>query len=69
VAALIGQLFLTKAFAEGEAARVSVVGLTQIVFALAFDVRLFGYTFAPLALLGMALVVAPTGWLLASRTE
>jgi drug/metabolite transporter (DMT)-like permease len=69
VGALAGQWYLTKAFAAGDAARVSVVGLTQIVFGLAFDLLLFGYTFTPTTLLGMALVAAPTGWLLASRTE
>jgi drug/metabolite transporter (DMT)-like permease len=66
VAALVGQLFLTRAYAVGEAAGVSVVGLTQIVFALAFDVLLFDHTMGPWTLLGVALVVAPTAWLLAS---
>jgi drug/metabolite transporter (DMT)-like permease len=66
-AAMTGQLFLTWAYAVGEAAGVSVVGLTQIVFAMAFDVLLFGHTFGPATLLGVALVVAPTAWLMASR--
>jgi drug/metabolite transporter (DMT)-like permease len=67
VAAITGQLFLTWAFAAGEAASVSVVGLTQVVFAMAFDVLLFGYTFGPAALLGVALVVASSAWLIMSR--
>jgi drug/metabolite transporter (DMT)-like permease len=61
LAALTFQLFLTRAFAVGEASRVAVVNLTQIGFALAFDALLFGYTFDRLTLLGMALVVAACG--------
>jgi drug/metabolite transporter (DMT)-like permease len=61
VAALTFQLFLTKAYATGEASRVSVVNLTQVVFALAFDVLLFGYSFDRFTLLGMALVVTACG--------
>jgi drug/metabolite transporter (DMT)-like permease len=64
VAALVGQLFLTLAFARGAPAGVSVVGLTQIVFALAFDAWLFGRVVGPTAAAGTVLVVAPTAWLL-----
>jgi drug/metabolite transporter (DMT)-like permease len=67
VAALIGQLFLTKAFAAGEAASVSVVGLSQVVFAVVFDVLVFRDRFTAAALAGMGLVVAPTAWLMLSR--
>jgi drug/metabolite transporter (DMT)-like permease len=66
VAATLGQLFLTKAFAAGPPAKVAVVGLTQIVFAMIVDVLLFGRTFSPATVLGIGLVVAPTAWLLAS---
>ena len=66
VAATLGQLFLTKAFAAGPPAKVAVVGLTQIVFAMALDVLVFGRSFSPATLLGIGLVVAPTAWLLAS---
>jgi len=69
VAATIGQLFLTKAFAVGKAANVSVVGLTQIVFAMVFDVLWFGHTFGLSTLLGMALVLTPIAWLMASRAR
>jgi drug/metabolite transporter (DMT)-like permease len=62
--ALVGQIFLTMAFAAGAPAKVSVVGLTQIVFALAFDVWLFGHPVNAVTLLGTALVIAPTAWLL-----
>jgi drug/metabolite transporter (DMT)-like permease len=62
--ALVAQLLLTRALAEGHTAKVSVVGLTQIAFALVIDVLIFGYRFTPVALLGMALIVAPTAWLI-----
>ncbi|MCS7021671.1 MAG: DMT family transporter [Gemmataceae bacterium] len=64
LAALVGQIFLTRAFVGGAPAAVAVVGLTQIVFALAFDVWLFGYTLNLLTICGTILVVAPTGWVL-----
>jgi drug/metabolite transporter (DMT)-like permease len=66
VFATLGQLFLTRAFAAGPPARVAVVGLTQIVFAMGLDVLVFGRSFSPATLLGIGLVMAPTAWLLAS---
>jgi drug/metabolite transporter (DMT)-like permease len=67
VTATVGQLFLTRAFAAGPAARVSVVSLVQVVFALALDVLLFERRCEPATLLGMGLVVAPTAWLMSGR--
>ncbi len=64
VTAAIGQLCLTHAFSSGPAAKVSVVGLSQIVFAMPFDVLLWGQPVHPATLLGIFLVVAPTAWLL-----
>jgi len=57
-------MFLTLAFAAGAPAKVSVVGLTQIVFALTFDVFLFNHPVDRVTLLGTGLVIAPTAWLL-----
>jgi drug/metabolite transporter (DMT)-like permease len=65
--ALVGQLFLTIAFANGAPAKVSVVGLAQIVFVLGFDVWLFGRQVNAVTLLGTALVIAPTAWLLTRK--
>jgi drug/metabolite transporter (DMT)-like permease len=59
-----GQLFLTQAFTLGEPTRVSVVGLTQVAFAMVLDTAFLGYSFGPLRLLGIALVVAPTAWVI-----
>ena len=64
VTALVGQLFLTLAFSHGAPAKVSVVGLTQIVFTLAFGIWLFGFQPDEWTLVGTVLVIAPTAWLL-----
>src|SRR5215207_721867 len=65
VAATVGQLTMTKAFAsEGSPSKVSVVGLMQIVFALLFDLLLWHRRFDALVLLGIALVVGPSAWLM-----
>jgi len=65
--ATIGQFFLTKAFAAGPPARVSVVALTQVAFAMVLDVVVFGREFNLLSLLGILLVTAPTAWLLVTQ--
>src|SRR5207253_9404941 len=69
VTATIGQLFLTKAFAAGPPAKVAVVGLTQVVFAMAFDLFFLGTSFNGLTLLGMALILAPMAWLMLQRGQ
>jgi len=69
LAALVGQLFLTLAFSHGAPAKVSVVGLTQIVFGLAFGISLFNHEVNWLTLVGTVLVIAPTAWLLTRSRE
>jgi drug/metabolite transporter (DMT)-like permease len=69
VAATIGQLFLTKAFAAGPPARVSVVGLSQIVFAMILEVIFFQREYEPITLAGMVLVMAPAAWLMTHRGD
>ena len=69
VFATIGQFFLTKAFISGPPAKVSVVGLTQIGFAAMFDVLIWNREFDRSTILGMVLVVAPTGWLMWRQTR
>jgi drug/metabolite transporter (DMT)-like permease len=64
LAGTLGQLAMTRAFALGTPARVSVVGLMQIVFALAFDVLLWRRSFDALTVLGILLVTAPSAWLM-----
>lgn len=62
-----GQVFLTKAFAAGPPAKVSVVALTQVGFAMVFDVTVSGHAFHAISLCGMALIMAPAAWLLISQ--
>jgi len=69
VAATLGQLFLTMAFASGPPAKVSVVGLTQVGFAMFYDVGIGGHGLSWLSALGIVLVVAPTAWLLYSERQ
>jgi drug/metabolite transporter (DMT)-like permease len=64
VSATVGQLFITLAFGGGAPAKVSVVGLSQIVMGLAFDAVLWKREVNAVTLLGTALVIAPTAWLL-----
>jgi drug/metabolite transporter (DMT)-like permease len=63
ITASIGQLFLTKAFTSGDPSKVSVIGLSQVVFALFIDLW-EGHAFKPDTLLGMFLIVAPTAWVM-----
>ena len=60
-------MFLTKAFAAGPPAKVSVVALTQVGFAMLFDVLVWHHEFSAMTLVGMALVMAPTAWLVVSQ--
>jgi drug/metabolite transporter (DMT)-like permease len=62
--ATIGQLCLTRAFTDGSPAKVSVVGLTQIVFALALEVIFWNRACDSSTLLGIALVMGPTAWVM-----
>ncbi|HEV3237363.1 MAG TPA: DMT family transporter, partial [Gemmataceae bacterium] len=55
MAAAVGQLFLTKAFAAGPPAKVAVVGLTQIVWAVLLDWLVLGRSFSSMTLIGIAL--------------
>src|SRR4030095_5446605 len=64
LSATIGQLFLTKAFAAGPPARVSVVGLAQVGITMLLEIAFLERTFGGLTLVGIALVVAPTAWTL-----
>ena len=64
IAATTGQLFLTKAFTTGSPSRISVIGLAQTAFTMLFQVILHNQRFSATTLAGMALIVAPTAWVL-----
>jgi drug/metabolite transporter (DMT)-like permease len=59
----LGQILLTKAYAAGAPAKVAVVGLAQVLFAMGFDVALWGRSLDLVGIAGFALVLAPTTWL------
>jgi drug/metabolite transporter (DMT)-like permease len=63
ISGTLGQVFLTKAYAAGAPAKVAVVGLTQVVFAMGFDVAIWGRPLTPPTMAGFALVMAPSTWL------
>lgn len=69
IAALTGQFCLTHAFKLGPATQVSVVGLSQVGFAMLIDMFVWGRQFNGTTLLGIALVLGPTGWLLWNGRE
>jgi drug/metabolite transporter (DMT)-like permease len=69
VAATIGQLFLTKAFSAGPPAKVALIGLSQVAFAMVAEFVLWRQSYSPTNLAGMALVMAPTAWLMVNRME
>ncbi|RUL81576.1 DMT family transporter [Tautonia sociabilis] len=65
VSGTIGQICLTRAYALGVPTRIAVIGLSQVAFAMAFDVWVWGRVLTPMTLLGFAFVLAPTALLTA----
>jgi drug/metabolite transporter (DMT)-like permease len=63
-AGVAGQFGMTRAFAKGHASRISVIALSQILFGLGFDVLFWSRSINLISLIGMALVVVPTAWLI-----
>jgi drug/metabolite transporter (DMT)-like permease len=62
----VGQVLLTKAFASGAPARIAVLGLTQVLFAMIFDLTFEGRRLGPASLAGFLLVLVPTAWITAA---
>jgi drug/metabolite transporter (DMT)-like permease len=61
--ATIGQVFLTLAFSRGQATKVAVVGLSQVVMVMLIE-TLFGRRFGWLSIAGTVLVLGPTAWIM-----
>ena len=64
ISATLGQLCVTQAFTYGEPTRVSVVALIQVLFALALDLLVSGQDLRPVTMAGIALVMAPSVWVM-----
>ena len=62
--AMLGQVFLTKAFRSGQASKVAVVGLSQVVMVLVAEAALGEESLSAAKLLGIALVLGPTAWIM-----
>ena len=69
VTAMIGQLFLTKAFSAGSPARVSVIGLSQVAIAALYKWGVEGRLPSALGLVGMLLVVGATLWVMLRKSD
>jgi len=69
LAATVGQLCLTKAFASGPPARVSVVGLSQVAVAIIFKWVHENRIPTWVSCLGMTMVVASTMWVILSQSS
>ena len=64
ISATIGQNFLTLAFSNGTPTKVSVVGLSQVVFAVIGDVLFWHKSSDITELIGILLILLPTGWVM-----
>ncbi len=69
VFATTGQVLMTKAFHNAPPQRLSVIGLSQVLFALVFDMIIWDRKLEATMLLGITLVVAPVAWLLTRSRE
>jgi drug/metabolite transporter (DMT)-like permease len=65
--ATVGQILMTRAFHVAPPQRLSVIGLSQVLFALGLDQLGWHHKPEPIMLVGIALVVAPVSWLLSRR--
>lgn len=69
VTAMLGQVFLTRAFAAGKPARVSVIGLSQVAIASIYKWICEGRIPTSFSLIGMMLVVGATLWVMLRNAE
>jgi drug/metabolite transporter (DMT)-like permease len=68
IAGVAGQIGMTLAFAKGQASRVSVIALSQILFGLVFDAIFWSRSVNAISLLGMIFVIVPAAWLILGET-
>lgn len=68
ISALLGQIFLTKAFTYGKSAEVAAIGYSNIVFSVFFGILLGDASPQVLSLLGIVLIIV-SGILIAFQRE
>ncbi len=69
IAGAIGQVALTKAYKNGVAAKVSIVGLSQVVFAAGLEIFLWHRTYTPLETLGFFMILLPVAAVIAHNAH
>ncbi len=69
ITATIGQLCITRAFASGPPSKVSVVALTQVVFAMVLDLIIWHREIDIAKVIGMGLILLPTAWVMTHQEE
>lgn len=69
LSATIGQNFLTLAFAYGAPTKISVVGLSQVVFALIGDVLFWKKSLSATETVGILMILLPTCWVMLKSDE
>jgi drug/metabolite transporter (DMT)-like permease len=67
--ATIGQIFLTLAFSRGNATRVSIVGLSQVVIMMISESVLGWKSLSPVMIVGTLMVLGPTAWLMSRERK
>jgi drug/metabolite transporter (DMT)-like permease len=67
VAATLGQFCVTQAFTNGPPTQMSIVALSQILFALALDLIFERGSMHASAFLGIGLILLPTAWVIWGR--
>ena len=69
ISGTIGQVLLTKAYAAGAQTRVSVLALTQVVFAVVLDVIVWHRPIPTASIVGSVMIAAPIVWILTNGTK
>jgi drug/metabolite transporter (DMT)-like permease len=69
VLATLGQIAMTRAFSLGRPQGLAVVGLTQVIFALGFDLWFWEYLLDAAKVTGLVLVLAPVAWLVGRQSH
>ncbi len=65
--ATCGQMFLTTAFTTGDAAKLSVTNLMQVVLTFVWDITILGNMPDRSKWFGIPLILGPTAWLMLSQ--
>lgn len=65
LAGAVGQVALTKAYKQGVASKISIVGLSQVVFAAGLEMILWHRVYSPVEALGFLMILGPVAVVIA----